>query len=152
MAVLLSCKAHPVHFVDFLHLIIYIYFLLLVWTHCCCQIVKLCMVTFLFPATASLSMIHVIQFHCVGVSLCDRVALLLSRELLPLRLSIKEFLGHSIFSAWVRPPGDARQIARELVSCDSSVCMGLPIKGPTFDRACLHMRCGYLEIMSSLVR
>jgi hypothetical protein len=88
------------------------------------------MVIFLFPATASLSMIHVIQLHCVGVSLCDRVALLLSRKLLPLRLSIKEFLGHSIFPAWVWPPGDARQIAREPVSCDSSVCMGLPIKGP----------------------
>jgi hypothetical protein len=31
-------------------------------------------------------------------------------------------------------------------------CMGLPIKGPMFDRACLWMRCGYPGILSGLVR
>jgi hypothetical protein len=63
-----------------------------------------------------------------------------------------EFLGQSIFSAWLWPPGDARQFAMEPVSCDSSIYMGLPIKNPMFDRACLHMRCGYLGIMLGLVR
>jgi hypothetical protein len=48
----------------------------------------------------------------------------------------EEFLGHSFCSAWVSPPGDARQIAREPVSCDSSICMGLPIKGPMTGLVC----------------
>jgi hypothetical protein len=52
--------------------------------------------------------------------LCDRVALALPRDF----LHQGGFLGHSIFSDWVWPPGDARQFSREPVSCDSSVCLG----------------------------
>jgi hypothetical protein len=61
-------------------------------------------------------------------------------------------MGYSFCSTWVWPSGDAQQIAREPVSCDSIVCMELPIKGPMFDRACLRMRCGYLGILLGLVR
>jgi hypothetical protein len=58
------------------------------------------------------------------------------------------FLRHSIFSAWVWLPGDAWQFAREPVSCNSSVCMGLPIKGPMFDRLVCACVDGYLGICS----
>jgi hypothetical protein len=61
-----------------------------------------------------------------------------------------EFLGFSICSAWVWPPGNAQQIARQPVSCDSSICIGLPIKGLMFDWSFLRMRCG--EILLGLLR
>jgi hypothetical protein len=38
------------------------------------------------------------------------------------------------------------------VSCDSSVCMGLPIKGPMFDRLVCACSDGYLGILLSLAR
>jgi hypothetical protein len=51
-------------------------------------------------------------------------------------LSIKKnFLGIA-----AAPPGYVQQIAGEPVSCDSSVCKRVPIKGLTFDGACLRMR------------
>jgi hypothetical protein len=62
------------------------------------------------------------------------------------------FLGHNIFSAWVWPPGDARQFAREPVTCDSCVCMWLPIKAPMFDRAVCACGDGYLGILTGLAR
>jgi hypothetical protein len=72
----------------------------------------------------------------------------LGRQLLPLRVYPSRRVSWvHICSAWVWPPGDAWQIARALVSCDSSVCKGLMI-----DRACLRMLRGYLGIMLGLVR
>jgi hypothetical protein len=62
------------------------------------------------------------------------------------------FLGHSIFSAWVWPPGDARQFAREPVSCDSSVCVGNPERGPMFDRLVCACGDGYPVVLWGLAR
>jgi hypothetical protein len=79
------------------------------------------------------------QATTLSLHSCVRLALAWAGSCFPWDFIL---LGFSFCSAWVWLPGDAQQIAREPVSCDDSVSVGVPIKGPMFDRAFLRMQCG----------